>query len=407
MKVLGRPDGWKVGCEAGKVSVTAPAEGTRATADSSTDVSLLAVLNNGLSCVVRMEVGIDGSAAPVARQLDAPVLTAGAATATSVTVNWTPDANASGYLYKVNGGTEQSLGKTGSVTVTELTAETAYTVAVKAAGDGTNYTDSEWASIEVRTTATGTVNPEPAVETLTLDAKAMSEAGLGLPTGKTGLVAGSPNSWSWEDIGFESYLALATSANAAAVKVPVLYFYKAATAGDTTLRNTTPLGEIVKITVNLIDNGLKKGSIFTMTANAGATETAVLSSNDNVKATEHVYTFPAGNNGMFSSRMPRPKTARSYPSSSNIKSRPHHEKDHLFRTARGGFAGLELFGRIRRLRAERPDERPRRTHRGRPRATEPAQRRPEELCRSRGVARRLPLHHRRDGGGRRRHHHLR
>ena len=62
----------------------------------------------------------------------------------------------------------------------------------------------------------------------------MSEAGLGLPTGKTGLVAGSPNSWSWEDIGFESYLALATSANAAAVKVPVLYFYKAATAGDTT-----------------------------------------------------------------------------------------------------------------------------------------------------------------------------
>ena len=55
----------------------------------------------------------------------------------------------------------------------------------------------------------------------------------------------------------------------------------------------------MKITVNLIDNGLKKGSIFTMTANAGATETAVLSSNDNVKATEHVYTFPAGNNGMF------------------------------------------------------------------------------------------------------------
>lgn len=299
VKVLGRPDGWKVGCEAGKVSVTAPAEGTRATADSSTDVSLLAVLNNGLSCVVRMEVGIDGSAAPVARQLDAPVLTAGAATATSVTVNWTPDANASGYLYKVNGGNEQPLGKTSSVTVTELTAETAYTVAVKAAGDGTNYTDSEWASIEVRTAAAGTVNPEPAVETLTLDANAMSEAGLGLPTGKTGLVAGSPNSWSWEDIGFESYLALATSANAAAVKVPVLYFYKAATAGYTTLRNTTPLGEIVKITVNLIDNGLKKGGIFTMTANAGATETAVLSSNDNVKATEHVYTFPAGNNGMF------------------------------------------------------------------------------------------------------------
>lgn len=298
VKVLGRPDGWKVTYEAGKVSVTAPAEGTRATADSSTDVSLLVVLNNGLSCVVRMEVEIDGGAAPVARKLDTPALTAGAATAASVTVNWTLDPNASAYIYKVNGGAEQTLGKVATVTVAELTADTAYTIAVKAAGDGTSFTDSDWASIEVRTTA-GTVDPAPTTQTLTLDAQAMSEAGLGLPTGKTGMVAGTPNTWNWEGFGFESYLALATSANAEAVKVPVLYFYKAATAGETTLRNTTSLGEIVKITVNLIDNGSKKGSIFTMTANAGATETAVLSSNDNTKATEHVYTFPAGNNGMF------------------------------------------------------------------------------------------------------------
>ena len=298
VKVLGQPDGWKVTYEAGKVSVTAPAEGTRATADSSTDVSLLVVLNNGLSCVVRMEVEIDGGAAPVARKLDTPALTAGTATAASVTVNWTPDPNASAYIYKVNGGAEQKLGKVATVTVAELTADTAYTIAVKAAGDGTNFTDSDWASIEVRTTA-GTVDPTPTAQTLTLDAQVMSEAGLGLPTGKTGMVAGSPNTWSWEGFGFESYLALATSANAEAVKIPVLYFYKAETAGETTLRNTTSLGEIVKITVNLIDNGSKKGSIFTMTANAGATETAVLSSNDNVKATEHVYTFPAGNNGMF------------------------------------------------------------------------------------------------------------
>lgn len=298
VKVLGRPDGWKVTYEAGKVSVTAPAEGTRAMADSSTDVSLLVVLNNGLSCVVRMEVEIDGGAAPVARKLDTPALTAGAATAASVTVNWTLDPNASAYIYKVNGGAEQTLGKVATVTVAELTADTAYTIAVKAAGDGTSFTDSDWASIEVRTT-NGTVDPTPTAQTLTLDAQAMSQAGLGLPTGKTGMVAGTPNTWNWEGFGFESYLALATSANAEAVKVPVLYFYKAATAGETTLRNTTSLGEIVKITVNLIDNGSKKGSIFTMTANAGATETAVLSSNDNTKATEHVYTFPAGNNGMF------------------------------------------------------------------------------------------------------------
>lgn len=298
VKVIGNPDGWKVAYEAGKVSVTAPAEGTRATADSSTDVSLLVVLNNGLSCVVRMEVEIDGGAAPVARKLDTPALKAGTATAASVTVNWTLDPNASSYIYKVNGGAEQKLGKVATVTVAELTTDTAYTIAVKAAGDGTNFTDSDWASIEVRTT-NGTVDPAPTAQTLTLDAQAMSEAGLGLPTGKDGLTGSTPATWNWEGFGFESYLALATSANASAVKVPVLYFYKAATAGETTLRNTTSLGEIVKITVNLIDNGSKKGSIFTMTANAGAAETAVLSSNDNVKATEHVYTFPAGNNGMF------------------------------------------------------------------------------------------------------------
>lgn len=297
VKVLGRPDGWKVTYEAGKVSVTAPAEGTRATADSSTDVSLLVVLNNGLSCVVRMEVEIDGGAAPVARKLDAPALTAGTATAASVTVNWTLDPNASAYIYKVNGGAEQTLGKVATVTVAELTADTAYTIAVKAAGDGTNFTDSDWASIEVRTTA-GTVGPTPTAQTLTLDAQAMSEAGLGLPSGKADMVR-TPSTWNWQSFGFESYFALATSANTAGDKIPVLYFYKAATAGETTLRNTTSLGEIVKITVNLIDNGSKKGSIFTMTANAGATETAVLSSNDNTKATEHVYTFPAGNNGMF------------------------------------------------------------------------------------------------------------
>lgn len=83
--------------------------------------------------------------------------------------------------------------------------------------------------------------------------------------------------------------------------MPVLYLYKVATAGTMFLRNTDPLGEITKITVTLIDNGSKKGNIFTMTANAGGdAESTVLSSNDNTKAVEHVYTFPEGNNGFFS-----------------------------------------------------------------------------------------------------------
>lgn len=301
MKVVGCPDGWKAVLAANTLTVTAPAAGTRATADSATDVSVMAVMKSGLSCIVRMQVEVDASSTPAQPvALAAPVLTAGASTESSVTVEWTIDAQAAGYVYKVGeAGAEQTLAKVASVTVADLAADTEYTLFVKAKGDGTATADSAWASIVVKTLAGGSP-VEPTVQTLTLDAQAMSEAGLGLPTGKTGMTAGTVNTWKWDGVGFESYFALATSNNAAAVKVPVLYFYKAATAGTTTLRNTDALGEIVKITVTLIDNGSKKGSIFTMTANAGGAESAVLSSNDNTKAVEHVYTFPAGNNGMFS-----------------------------------------------------------------------------------------------------------
>ncbi|MDE6858423.1 MAG: hypothetical protein K2J33_06795 [Alistipes sp.] len=300
MKVVGCPDGWNAKLADNTLTVTAPAAVTRATADSATDVSLMVVMKSGLTCIVRMQVEVDASSPVEPSALTAPVLKAGASTASSVTVEWTLDARAAGYVYKVGAdGAEQSLAKVAAVTVGNLAADTEYAVYVKAKGDGAAWLDSEWASIAVKTLAAGSP-VEPTVQTLTLDAQAMSEAGLGLPTGKAGMTAGNVNTWTWDGIGFESYLALATSANAAAEKVPVLYFYKAATAGTTTLRNTDPLGEITKITVTLIDNGSKKGSIFTMTADAGGAESTVLSSNDNTKAVEHVYTFPAGNNGLFS-----------------------------------------------------------------------------------------------------------
>lgn len=297
MKVAGCPDGWKAELAGTALTVTAPTAGTRATADSATDVSVIAVMKSGLTCIVRMQVEIDAASTPADPVvLAAPVLTAGESTASSVTVKWTLDTQAAGYIYKVGEtGAEQKLAKVASVTISDLAADTEYTVFVKAEGDGTATADSEWASLVVKTLAAASTT----VQTLTLDAQAMSEAALGLPSGKTDMVAGTLNTWSWDGVGFESYLALATSGNTAGDKVPVLYFYKAATAGETSLRNTTSLGEISKITVTLIDNGSKKGSIFSMIANAGASESAVLSSNDNTKAVEHVYTFPAGNNGFF------------------------------------------------------------------------------------------------------------
>lgn len=300
LKVVGCPDGWKASLAGNTLTVAAPAAATRATADSATDVSLLAVMKSGLTCIVRMQVEIDDSAEPATPVvLAAPALKAGNRTESTLTVEWDlPDTyQAVGFVCKIGAdGAEQELPRTGSVVLTDLTADTEYTIYVKAKGDGVATADSEWASIVIRTQAAGAA----ADRILTLDAQAMSEAGLGLPTGKAGMTEGTTHTWTWDGIGFESYLALATSSNAATDKVPVLYFYKAATAGTTTLRNTDPLGEITKITVTLIDNGTKKGSIFTMTASVGGTESTVLSSNDNTKAAEHVYTFPAGNDGFFS-----------------------------------------------------------------------------------------------------------
>ncbi|MBQ1221417.1 MAG: hypothetical protein IIX78_02595, partial [Alistipes sp.] len=67
----------------------------------------------------------------------------------------------------------------------------------------------------------------------------------------------------------------------------------------TLIKNNTPLGTISKITLTLIDNGAKKGNLFTMTETVGGVAQTVVSSNDNSAQCEHVYTFSAGNDGTF------------------------------------------------------------------------------------------------------------
>lgn len=125
------------------------------------------------------------------------------------------------------------------------------------------------------------------------------EGGLGLPGGSSSLSA-TPSVWSWNSIGFESVLALTTSGQADGTKVPVFYLYKVSKSpAETFIRNTTALGEIQKITITLIDNGKKKGNQFLMTETVNGVQQTVLSSNDNESSSEHVYTFTAGNNGMF------------------------------------------------------------------------------------------------------------
>lgn len=81
-------------------------------------------------------------------QLAAPVINAEAGvTYNSVTFTWDAVTNAEGYAYSINGGAEQTTTST-SVTISDLTPETAYTYAltVRALGDGALYSDSESAT---------------------------------------------------------------------------------------------------------------------------------------------------------------------------------------------------------------------------------------------------------------------
>ncbi len=229
VKVVGQPDGWKAQYAAPTLTVTAPAEvvaAVAAVADSSTDVSLLVVLNNGLTTILRMQVALDS------------------------TTN--PD----------QGGDDPDQG--------------------------------------------GTTGGE--VKTFMLDAatvKASAAADIAaIPGNKNDLAAQlepAYNLWAWNDFNFESRFAMTTSSDAAGVKIPVFYFYKTSAVANiaTYITNTTSFGEIQKITMTLIDNGAKKGNLFTMTETIGGVEQTVLSSNDNTASVEHVYTFSAGNNGIF------------------------------------------------------------------------------------------------------------
>ena len=239
--------------------------------------------------------------------LAAPVInTTPAVDHQSATFSWEAVANATGYAYTIDGGVEQTTTST-SVKVDGLTPETAYskTLAVRALGDGADYQDSEPASYTFAfTTEAAPAAGEITEKTFELTAEALYEVrnDLGLPANKSALIAlVGGSSWTFNSVGFESRFAMSTSGTP---KVPVMYLYKTSTftGQDTTpcyIKNTTRLGEIKEITVTLIDGASKKGSIFTMKEMVNGVEQVVLSSNNNVKDCVHVYTFSAGNNGMF------------------------------------------------------------------------------------------------------------
>lgn len=94
----------------------------------------------------------NGGSTPTA--LSAPTnLSSSNVTTTGATLSWDAVANASSYTVKI-GEQEYTGVKTSSYSATSLTAGTQYTWTVKAVGDGTNYTTSDYAANANFTTAT-------------------------------------------------------------------------------------------------------------------------------------------------------------------------------------------------------------------------------------------------------------
>ena len=84
-------------------------------------------------------------------KLATPTLQIDTVTVSSATIVWETIENAASYAYTVNEGEEQTVTEPKAV-IESLTAETEYTVKVKAVpGDTELYTNSEWATVTFTT----------------------------------------------------------------------------------------------------------------------------------------------------------------------------------------------------------------------------------------------------------------
>ncbi len=93
-----------------------------------------------------------------------------AQTANSLTFSWDAVANASGYQVSVGGGSTYGDTQDGTSYIwTGLSANTSYTLYVKAIGDNSSYTDSEAATAKGTTTAGSGSGETPGVTTVSLD----------------------------------------------------------------------------------------------------------------------------------------------------------------------------------------------------------------------------------------------
>lgn len=223
-----------------------------------------------------------------------------------VAVAWAAVENAASYDVVFNGAAPVNVTtnayKLDAATVKALAkGEYKVSVVAKPAADATAFTQS--AAGEATLTVTEAAAPAPSeTKVYKLIASEVTADQLGIPGNGDELIAtnGTPNTWTYNEVSFESHMVRSTTKDSAEVSTPVFYFYKESKSGHKTyLKNTSKLGEIVSIKIMLIDSGKKKGNIFTMVEKVNGAEQTIPSSNENTSAEEHIYTFSAGNDGTF------------------------------------------------------------------------------------------------------------
>ena len=115
-----------------------------------------------------ISITYEGGSEPM--KLDAPVVSCTAQTETSLTFTWEAIDNASGYQVSTDGGSTYGSTQDGTSYIwTGLSANTSYTLYVKAIGDNSSYTDSEAATAKGTTTAGSGSGETPGVTTVSLD----------------------------------------------------------------------------------------------------------------------------------------------------------------------------------------------------------------------------------------------
>lgn len=235
---------------------------------------------------------------PTDGRLLAPELQVSELKETGAIITWEPSNDVLRYEYRycletenIEAATVADVPVAGTLELTGLTTDAAYTVQVRAVSPDGEEHNSKWAAVSV----TPTQNVSATFSLVAADvisAGTKATDGNNLISKDSGLTASTatPQTWIYNNYTFESFCKISSG---------TFYLLKnddaKKPAQPTFIRNITPFPRSIKsITITLSES--KTGKI--MTVKSG--DTQLTSDTDSTKGTEHIYNFPADNDGTFS-----------------------------------------------------------------------------------------------------------